>query len=251
LQELLILWLKNHENNGSSTGKCIRRRFMPGIDLLKFKNFGKSSFSSIIGTIYYIWPIKTDRNKPGLSSQAYLDSYVSLDSESGFTSNADIKTNNPGKTIFFLSNSEKSFGFFIDYLKNRFPDCSVIDKASAAIEKELNGYLNGKTREMSLKPVYLCGTDFEKKIWETARKIAYGDVVSYKELAESAGYPNAFRAAGTALGNNPLMLVVPCHRVIRSNGEIGYFGGGEEIKLMLLDLEQPQQAEKTVTFTVK
>ena len=68
-------------------------------------------------------------------------------------------------------------------------------------------------------------------------------MVSYKELAQKAGYPNAFRAAGTALGNNPLMLVVPCHRVIRSNGEIGYFGGGEEVKLMLLDLEQPQQQE--------
>ena len=116
-------------------------------------------------------------------------------------------------------------------------------ESSPEIEKELAGYLSGKTREINLKPGYLYGTDFEKKIWETARKIPYGDVASYKELAEKAGYPNAFRAAGTALGNNPLMLVVPCHRVIRSNGEIGYFGGGEEVKLMLLDLEQPQQEE--------
>jgi len=128
-------------------------------------------------------------------------------------------------------------------LRNKFSQYCIIDISSSEIEKELAGYLNGKIREICLKPVYLCGTDFEKKIWETARKIPYGNVLSYKELAEKAGYPNAFRAAGTALGNNPLMLVVPCHRVIRSNGEIGYFGGGEEIKLRLLDLEQPLQAE--------
>ena len=149
----------------------------------------------------------------------------------------------PGKIIFFLSNNEESFDFFTDFLKNKFSHCSIIDKASPEIEKELAGYLSGKIKEMNLEPVYLYGTDFEKKIWETARKIPYGHVASYKEIAENAGYPNAFRAAGTALGNNPLMLIVPCHRVIRSNGEIGYFGGGEEIKLMLLDLEQPRQEE--------
>lgn len=210
---------------------------MPEIDLLKLKNFGKSSFSSVIGTIYYIWPVQTEDSKTNSASDI-----TGLEGQSNLCSNINLKTCNPEKTIFFLSNSKKSFDFFIDFLKNRFSDFSVIDKASEAIERELTGYLNGKTQEIRLKPGYLCGTDFEKKIWETARKIPYGGVVSYKELAGKAGYPNAFRAAGTALGNNPLMLVVPCHRVIRSNGEIGYFGGGEEIKLMLLDLEQPQQS---------
>jgi len=195
---------------------------MPEIDALKFKYFGKSSFSSIIGTMYYIWPVHTGRSEAGLD--------------------IDANSDNDAENIFFLSNSEKSFNFFIDFLKVRFPDFPIVDKASAAIERELTGYLSNKTRVINLKPGYLCGTDFEKKIWETARKIPYGGVASYKELAGNAGYPNAFRAAGTALGNNPLMLVVPCHRVIRSNGEIGYFGGGEEIKLLLLDLEQPQQA---------
>jgi O-6-methylguanine DNA methyltransferase len=183
---------------------------MTELNLLKLKNFGKSSFSSVIGTIYYVWPVQANGLK---------------------------------KTIFFLSNSEKSFDSFTNFLKIKFSQYCIIDTSSPEIEKELAGYLNGKIREISLEPAYLCGTDFEKKIWETARKIRYGDVASYKEIAERAGYPNAFRAAGTALGNNPLMLVVPCHRIIRSSGEIGYFGGGEEIKLMLLDLEQPLQAE--------
>ena len=216
---------------------------MPEIDLLEFKNFGKSSFSSVVGTIYYIWPVQTNRSTVGPESGVNLDSDAGPDSKKNLSSNANSKTGSPQKTIFFLSNSEKSFDFFIDFLKNRFPGYSFTDKVSAAIEKEITGYLNGKIREINLRPGYLCGTDFEKKIWETARKIPYGGVASYKELAEKAGYPNAFRAAGTALGNNPLMLVVPCHRVIRSNGMVGYFGGGEEIKLMLLDLEQPQQAE--------
>jgi methylated-DNA-[protein]-cysteine S-methyltransferase len=179
---------------------------------LKFKGFGKSGIVSAIGTLYYVWPVKTD-----------------------------IRETNLDNSIFFLSNSEKSFDFFTNFLANKFPHCPVIDMPSSEIEKELAGYLSGKIREIGLEPVYLYGTDFEKRIWETARKIPYGNVASYKELAQNAGYPNAFRAAGTALGNNPLMLVVPCHRVIRSNGEIGYFGGGEEVKLRLLDLEQPQQ----------
>ena len=204
---------------------------MPVFDLLKLKKFGKSSFSSAIGIIYYIWPVETVGSEANLKNEAYLNS------------DTNLKTGNPEKTIFFLSNNEKSLDNFTDFLKNKYQGCSIINKASPAIEKELNGYLNGKTNEISLEPVYLCGTDFEKKIWETARKIPYGKVSSYKELAENAGYPNAFRAAGSALSNNPLMLVVPCHRVIRSNGEIGYFGGGEEIKLMLLDLEQPQRVD--------
>jgi O-6-methylguanine DNA methyltransferase len=181
---------------------------------LKLKEFGKSRIPSAIGTLYYIWPVK-----------------------------ADVHETNLKNLIFFLSNSEKSFDFFTNFLTNKFPYCPIIEMPSPDIEKELAGYLSGKTRKIGLEPAYLYGTDFEKKIWETARKIPYGNVASYKELAQKAGYPNAFRAAGTALGNNPLMLVVPCHRIIRSNGEIGYFGGGEEVKLMLLDLEQPQQEE--------
>jgi O-6-methylguanine DNA methyltransferase len=220
---------------------------MPEFDLSKLKNFGNSSFSSVIGTMYYVWPVKTDKNKAGLRSREDSDSNVSSESEPDFTSSTDLKKGNPVKAIFFLSNSEKSFDFFKDFLKNKFPQSSLIDKSCLEIENELSAFLNGKTREINLEPGYLYGTDFEKKIWETARKIPYGDVASYKEIAEKSGYPNAFRAAGTALGNNPLMLVVPCHRVIRSNGEIGYFGGGEEVKLMLLDLEQPQQEKQTVT----
>jgi O-6-methylguanine DNA methyltransferase len=212
-----------------------------GFNLSKLKEFCKSGIPSFIGTIYYVWHINTDRSKAGFGRYVNFESNDNLNSKSDFNNTADLKTGSSEKTIFFLSNSERSFDFFINFLTNNFPHCPIIEKSSPEIEKELEGYLSGKTREIGLEPVYLYGTDFEKKIWETARKIPYGNVASYKELAQKAGYPNAFRAAGTALGNNPLMLVVPCHRVIRSNGEIGYFGGGEEVKLMLLDLEQPQQ----------
>ena len=195
---------------------------MSEFDLLKLKKFGKSGIPSAIGTLYYVWPVKTNGRETNLD-----------------------------KTIFFLSNSKKSFDFFKNFLADKFPHYPVIERSSPGIERELAGYLSGKTKEICLEPAYLYGTSFEKKIWETARKIPYGNVASYKELAQKAGYPNAFRAAGTALGNNLLMLVVPCHRVIRSNGEIGYFGGGEEVKLLLLDLEQPQQEEQTATGAIK
>jgi len=68
-------------------------------------------------------------------------------------------------------------------------------------------------------------------------KIPYGETLSYREVALRAGFPRAFRAAGGALGRNPLPIIVPCHRVIRSDGGLGGFGGGIEIKKFLLELE--------------
>ena len=68
-------------------------------------------------------------------------------------------------------------------------------------------------------------------------KVPYGKTVSYKGMAGQIGKPHAFRAAGTAIGKNPLLILVPCHRVIKSSGEIGNFSSGVKIKKFLLDLE--------------
>jgi methylated-DNA-[protein]-cysteine S-methyltransferase len=80
-------------------------------------------------------------------------------------------------------------------------------------------------------------TEYQKKIWNTARQIPYGTTVSYGQLAQMAGNYKSARAAGNALARNPIPIVVPCHRVIGSNNKLGGFGGGLEMKRFLLELE--------------
>jgi methylated-DNA-[protein]-cysteine S-methyltransferase len=82
-------------------------------------------------------------------------------------------------------------------------------------------------------------TDFQKKIAQTVWKIPYGETRSYKEAAEAAGYPLAYRAVGNTMRNNPLPLIIPCHRVIKSDGGLGGFSGKESIALKkkMIDLE--------------
>ncbi|MBN2207990.1 MAG: MGMT family protein [Candidatus Coatesbacteria bacterium] len=82
------------------------------------------------------------------------------------------------------------------------------------------------------------GAPFRHKIWEATRTVPYGETRSYGWLAEKAGSPRASRAAGSAMANNHFGLVVPCHRIIASDGSLGGFGGGLDMKRMLLDLEQ-------------
>ena len=82
-------------------------------------------------------------------------------------------------------------------------------------------------------------TNFQKKVLQTVKKIPYGEIRSYKEAAEAAGYPRAYRAVGNTMKNNPLPLIVPCHRVIKSDGSLGGFSaeGGIKLKQKMLALE--------------
>ena len=81
------------------------------------------------------------------------------------------------------------------------------------------------------------GTEFERKVWETLKEIPYGETRTYKWLAEKIGKPHAFRAVGNALGKNPIPIIFPCHRVIETDGSLGGYSGGTDIKRRLLEIE--------------
>ncbi|HEX7673945.1 MAG TPA: methylated-DNA--[protein]-cysteine S-methyltransferase [Bdellovibrio sp.] len=106
-------------------------------------------------------------------------------------------------------------------------------------EDELNEYFAGTRTRFSV-PLNPHGTDFQKSVWMQLRKIPYGETRSYKDLAVAIGNPSACRAVGAANGKNPLSIIVPCHRVIGSNGTLTGFAGGLEFKNYLLNLESPQ-----------
>ena len=101
---------------------------------------------------------------------------------------------------------------------------------------QLAEYFAGSRHSFDL-PVALTGTPFQERIWRQLLRIPYGRTISYDELARRAGSPGGSRAAGRANGDNRIAIVVPCHRVIRANGNIGGYGGGTSRKLRLLELE--------------
>ena len=105
------------------------------------------------------------------------------------------------------------------------------------IEEELEGYFSGKIREFKT-PLLLIGSPFQKRVWEELQKIPKGETRSYTEIAKAIGKPSAFRAAGSANGANQLAIVIPCHRVINSNGGLSGYGGGIKRKEWLLKHER-------------
>lgn len=102
--------------------------------------------------------------------------------------------------------------------------------------RQLREYFDGERREFDL-PLELVGTDFQKAAWNALLTIPYGQVRSYKQMAESVGNPKACRAIGLANNRNPVAIIVPCHRVIGANGKLVGYGGGLHIKEILLKLE--------------
>lgn len=105
--------------------------------------------------------------------------------------------------------------------------------------RQLRAYFDGKLREFDL-PLDPVGTPFQLAVWDRLRQIPYGATISYGELARRMGRPQASRAVGLANGANPLPIVIPCHRVIGSNGKLTGYGGGLAIKEVLLALERGQ-----------
>lgn len=104
-------------------------------------------------------------------------------------------------------------------------------------KQQLDAYFGGKLArfDLALDPQ---GTEFQKRVWKKLVAIPAGKTVSYTELARRVGRPTAFRAVGAANGQNPISVIIPCHRVVGKNGDLTGYGGGLETKRRLLELEQ-------------
>lgn len=109
--------------------------------------------------------------------------------------------------------------------------------------KQLRDYFAGERKEFDL-PLNPKGTEFQRKVWEALRAIPYGEVRSYKQIAEAVGNGRASRAVGMANHNNPIMCIIPCHRVIGANGHLVGYAAGLDVKGKLLKLEQRKDEVK-------
>ena len=120
-----------------------------------------------------------------------------------------------------------------DWRENKAPFKEVI--------RQLQAYFEGKLKDFDV-PLILEGTEFQLLVWSNLRQIPYGETVSYGQLARRIGSPEAARAVGLANGSNPIPIIIPCHRVIGSNGDLTGFGGGLPVKKKLLELESKQKS---------
>ncbi|SEG80362.1 methylated-DNA-[protein]-cysteine S-methyltransferase [Saccharopolyspora kobensis] len=131
-------------------------------------------------------------------------------------------------------------GVYMERQRHRPPEESFGERDDAAfgpVVEQLGEYFAGRLTDFDL-PLELVGTPFQRVVWAALCEIPYGETVSYGELAELIGRPTASRAVGLANGKNPISIIVPCHRVVGSNGDLTGYGGGVERKRSLLDFER-------------
>lgn len=107
----------------------------------------------------------------------------------------------------------------------------------AEVERQLKEYFAGLRRVFDL-PMTFAGTPFQQRVWTALSDIPYGETISYGKLADVLGRPTASRAVGLANGKNPISIIVPCHRVVGSTGNLTGYGGGLDMKRCLLDFER-------------
>lgn len=111
----------------------------------------------------------------------------------------------------------------------------VADQAA----RQLQEYFSGNRKKFDL-PISAKGTEFQQQVWQTLLQIPYGETRTYGQIAAMVGKPKATRAVGMACNRNPIWFVIPCHRVVGSNGHLTGYAGGLDVKRTLLSLERPQ-----------
>jgi methylated-DNA-[protein]-cysteine S-methyltransferase len=139
----------------------------------------------------------------------------------------------PVGKLFLIFSGKKLSG--IDFKKPA--DIPRKGKAPNLIKDELKEYFERGKDTFDMEIVLARGTEFDQTVWITLKEIPFGETRTYKWLAERIGKPNASRAVGQALGRNPIPILLPCHRIIESDGSLGGFSGGVDLKRRLLEIE--------------
>lgn len=135
-------------------------------------------------------------------------------------------------TLKFLGNSESGGDFYLS-------------KQDKELEIQLEEYFNGKRKSFSV-PLKPKGTDFQEKVWKELLKIPCGEVKTYGEIAKALGNPKSARAVGLACNKNPIIILIPCHRVVGKNGNLTGYACGLDMKKKLLSIEKPQNKTQPV-----
>ena len=151
----------------------------------------------------------------------------------------------PVGPLTLVSNGSQLTGLYIDGQRH-FPDLSMAETTSLSVfdvvRHWLDDYFAGKRPDIQCLPLLADGTSFRKKVWDMLKRIPYGETTTYGELArklnETEGMQTCARAVGNAVGHNPISIIIPCHRVVGTDGSLTGYAGGLEVKRKLLVFEQ-------------
>lgn len=143
------------------------------------------------------------------------------------------------KGLVFVGSQNKPFEELFEWAKKRFPGSPLVedDEKLDPYVVEITQYLEGNRKNFTVSIEYV-GTTFQLAVWNALCEIPYGQTRSYSDIANHINKPAAVRAVGAAIGANPALITVPCHRVIGKNGSLTGYRGGFEMKKLLLDLEK-------------
>jgi methylated-DNA-[protein]-cysteine S-methyltransferase len=142
--------------------------------------------------------------------------------------------------LCFLGFRDRGMKTTVDDRIKKVLNAEIVERDDEILEKtrrQLDEYLEGRRKAFDV-PVLMTGTDFQKRVWKALMRIPYGATSTYGQIAKAIGNPRAVRAVGGACGANPIAIIVPCHRVVGSNGGLVGYGGGLPLKRRLLALEQ-------------
>jgi len=156
-----------------------------------------------------------------------------INNQSVFCYNSDI-----GRLIITTTPSCLSSIHFVAGGNDQIDTIETVNSdISNEIRDQLNNYFAGKLKQFNLPTQFVIGSKFDILVWDALCSIGYGERVSYKDIAILIGNPKGSRAVGGACNRNPISIVVPCHRVVGSNGSLTGYGGGLDIKRQLLEFE--------------
>lgn len=144
--------------------------------------------------------------------------------------------------IVYVSTPNASFEEVEVWAKKRFVNYTFEENRGeiAPYLEQLEAYFKGELRNFNL-PIHVKATPFQLAVWDALKELPYGTTASYSEIADRIGHPKAVRAVGAAIGANPLLGIIPCHRVIGKNGKMTGFRGGIPMKEFLLQLEHKKE----------
>jgi methylated-DNA-[protein]-cysteine S-methyltransferase len=152
--------------------------------------------------------------------------------------------NAPVGVIYIRCSSRYLTGLWFEG-QAHFPNLTAMNAGSNSVSNMvklwLSDYFSGKAPDPFSLPLKPKGTAFQQSVWEQLLYIPYGNTCTYKQIAQALGIPKASQAVGNAVGKNPISIIIPCHRVVGSNGALTGYAGGLEIKQKLLFLEQSKE----------
>lgn len=145
--------------------------------------------------------------------------------------------------VCYIGSPNQPFTEVETWLNKKLPNYILIESAESLNEEvtQLTDYINGKQQHFTIKTNPI-GTEFQRTVWHALQTIPYGETRTYSEIAAQINRPKSVRAVGTAIGANPLLIIIPCHRIIAKDGSLAGFRAGLNVKQTLLQLEKNNQA---------